>query len=95
MFDKFRTLLVNLTVRHLTRPGRLLTRAWLWLAAQADKLEEKRRYLDAVRGSFVGESQHMSRRGTLQCSFPSPLVKVPPARLERAHTASEAAALSA
>ena len=48
MLDKFRTLLAKLIVRHLNRPLLLVIHAWLWLAADADDLEEKRRYLNEV-----------------------------------------------
>ena len=48
MVDTFRTLLARLIVRYLTRPRPLVIRAWFWLAAQTDELEEKRRCLEAV-----------------------------------------------
>ncbi len=34
--------------RHFRRPRRLVVAAWLWLAAEADELEEKRGCLEAV-----------------------------------------------
>jgi len=43
-----RTLGAKSTVCHLRRPRPLVIRAWLWLAAKADNLEEKRRCLHAV-----------------------------------------------
>jgi hypothetical protein len=73
-----RTVLARLMVDHLHRRHDLVIRAWFWLAAEADNLDENRRYLEAVRGSSVGESQHISRRGTPHCSFPFHVVKVPP-----------------
>ena len=48
MPDKLRTSLARFIVRHLNRPRSLLIRAWLWLAAHADNLEEKRRCLNEV-----------------------------------------------
>ncbi len=41
MIDKFRTLLAKLIVEHLARPRELVIRAWLWLAAETDDVEEK------------------------------------------------------
>ena len=48
MLDTSRTLLATIIVSRLTRPRPLIIRAWLWLAAEADNLEEKRRCLNAV-----------------------------------------------
>ena len=38
-----RTVLAKCVARHLRRPRPLLVQSWLWLAAEADALEEKRR----------------------------------------------------
>ena len=35
-------------IRHLHHRHRLVVEAWLWLAAQADDIEEKHRCLNAV-----------------------------------------------
>ncbi len=43
MFDKLRTLLANFAVAHFNRHRSPVIHAWLWLAAEADDLEEKRR----------------------------------------------------
>jgi len=48
MVDAFRALLAKLIPRHLRRPRPLVIRAWLWLAAEADELEEKRHCLNAI-----------------------------------------------
>jgi len=48
MIDRLRTLPAKLIVEHLRRLRPLVIRAWFWLAAQADDLEEKRRCLNAV-----------------------------------------------
>jgi len=48
MIDKLRTLLAKSIVRHLNRPRPLAGRVWLWLAAEADNLEEKCRCLIEV-----------------------------------------------
>jgi len=48
MPDRFRTALAKFTVEHLARPRPLVIRAWLWLAAKADDIEEKRRCLSAI-----------------------------------------------
>ena len=45
MFDNLRTRLAQLMVPHL-RP--LVVQAWLWLAAQAEDIEEKRHCLNAA-----------------------------------------------
>ena len=41
------------------RPAPLVIRAWLWLAAEADDLEEKRRYLarERKRERVMGRSR--------------------------------------
>jgi hypothetical protein len=46
--DRLRTLLARLIAHHLHRPLPLVIRAWLWLAAETDDIEEKRRCLNAV-----------------------------------------------
>lgn len=48
MIDSVRTLVAEFIVRHLTRPRELVTGAWLWLAADTDEPEERRRGLKAV-----------------------------------------------
>jgi len=45
VFDNLRTRLAQLMVPHL-RP--LVVQAWLWLAAQAEDIEEKRHCLNAA-----------------------------------------------
>ena len=46
MVDGLRTILARFVAHHLHRP--LVTQALLWLAAEADELEEKGRCLNAV-----------------------------------------------
>lgn len=46
--DGLRSLTARLIVQHLRQPHPLVIRAWLWLAAEAGTLEEKRRCLWAV-----------------------------------------------
>jgi len=48
MLDEFRTAVARFLVRYLTRPSPLVIRAWLWLGAEADEVEDKRRCLNAV-----------------------------------------------
>jgi hypothetical protein len=48
MLDMLCTLLVKFIVHHLRRPRTLVIQSWLWLAAEAHTLEEKRRSLNAV-----------------------------------------------
>ena len=48
MRDSLRTLLGRFVSRHLGRPRSLVIHAWLWLAAEAGDVEEKRRCLHAV-----------------------------------------------
>ena len=48
MLDKLRTLLAKFIVKNLTRPRELVIRAWLWLAADTDDVEEKWLFLQAV-----------------------------------------------
>jgi len=48
MIGKLRTLLAKFIVDHFTRPRRLVVQAWLWLAAKAEDLEDKRHCLNAV-----------------------------------------------
>jgi len=48
MIDRLRAALAKFIVRHLTYPRPLVIRAWLWLAAEADDLDEKRLRLEAV-----------------------------------------------
>ena len=48
MTDSLRTALARVLVRHLHLPRALVTQAWLWLAAEADDVEEKWRCLQAV-----------------------------------------------
>ena len=48
MIDTLRTLRAKFIVQHLTSPRPLVIRAWFWLAAEADDLEEKRRCLEQV-----------------------------------------------
>ena len=45
MIDQLRTALAHFIVQHLRRPRPLLVAAWLWLAAQTDDTEEKKRCL--------------------------------------------------
>jgi hypothetical protein len=45
---EFRTVIAHFVVRHLHRPHPLVVTAWLWLAANADGFDEKRRCLEAV-----------------------------------------------
>jgi len=44
------TLLARFLVSRFTRPRPLMLQAWLWLAAEADDTEEKRRCLNAIVG---------------------------------------------
>ena len=46
MIDGVRTVFARLIVTHLRRP--LVIQAWLWLAAQAEDIEEKRHCLNAA-----------------------------------------------
>ena len=48
MADRARSLLARFIAAHLPGPSFVLIHAWLWLAAKADDLEEKRRCLNAV-----------------------------------------------
>ena len=48
MVIELRTLLAKFMVSRLTRPRLLVVHSWLWLAVEADDLEEKRRCLNAV-----------------------------------------------
>ncbi len=48
VIDKLRTVLAKFIFRDLTRPRQLVIRAWLWLAAETDALDEQRRCLEAV-----------------------------------------------
>jgi len=48
MPNSLRTALARLIVRHLRRPRPPVIQPWLWLAAEADPLEEERRCLNAV-----------------------------------------------
>jgi len=48
MANDLRTALARLIVRHLRHPRCLVIPAWLWLGAEADDLEEKRRCLEAI-----------------------------------------------
>jgi hypothetical protein len=48
MIERFRTRLATLIVNRLTRSRPLVVPTWLWLAAEADDLEEKRCCLNAV-----------------------------------------------
>lgn len=48
MIDNFRTILAKFIVRRLSRPRPLVVATWLWLAADTDDIEEKRRCLWAV-----------------------------------------------
>jgi hypothetical protein len=48
MVNKLRTLLAKFIVHHFTRPRPLVIQAWLWPAAKAEDLEQKRHCLDAV-----------------------------------------------
>ena len=48
MVDKLRTLLAKFIVKHLNRPRSLVVEAWLWLAAEADDTEDKRRCPNAI-----------------------------------------------
>ena len=46
--DGFRTLSARLIVRHPRHPRPLVIRAWLWVAADTDDVEERWRCLQAV-----------------------------------------------
>ena len=46
--DRWRSAAALFLVRHLHHPRPLLIHAWLWLAATADDIEEKRCCLNAV-----------------------------------------------
>jgi len=48
VLDHLRSLIAALVVRYLHRPRPLVIRAWLFVAAEADNLEDKRRCLHAV-----------------------------------------------
>ena len=48
MLDSLRTLLARFVVQHLRRPRSLVVAAYLWLAADTDDTEQKRRCLKAV-----------------------------------------------
>jgi len=48
MIDVPTRVAARFVVHQLHRPRPLVIRAWLWLAAKADELEEKRRCLNAV-----------------------------------------------
>lgn len=48
MLDHLRTPLARLMAQRLKRPRPLVIQAWLWLAAEADTLEDKRLCLEAV-----------------------------------------------
>jgi len=48
VLDNLRSALARLIVRHLRRPRPLAAHAWLWLAGQAEDIEDKRRCLEAV-----------------------------------------------
>jgi len=48
MLDRLRSLLARFIVKYLRGPRPLVVRAWPWLAAGAETLEEKRRCLNAV-----------------------------------------------
>lgn len=46
--NDLRTVLARLIPHHLRHPRALAIRAWLWLAAESQDIEEKRRCLAAV-----------------------------------------------
>jgi len=46
--DRFRTLLAKFIASGVTRPRPLVVQAWLWLAAEAGDIEDKRRCLNAI-----------------------------------------------
>lgn len=48
MLDNFRTILAKLIVQDFSRPCDSVVAAYLWLAAEAEELEEKRRCLRQV-----------------------------------------------
>ena len=48
VIDALSAAAATLVVRYRNRPHPLVAQAWLWLAAQTDNLEEKRRCLNAV-----------------------------------------------
>ena len=48
--NRLRTLSARLITRWLRRPRALVVRAWFWLAAHTDDLDEKRRCLEAILG---------------------------------------------
>lgn len=48
MVDEGRTLLARFMVKHLSHPRAFVIATYLWLAAGADDLEEKRRCLNEV-----------------------------------------------
>jgi hypothetical protein len=48
MVDRLRTLAARAIAEYLRHPRSLVIRAWFWLAAQTDDLQEKRRCLNAM-----------------------------------------------
>jgi hypothetical protein len=48
MLNRICTALARLIARRLRRPRALVVRAWFWLAASTDDLNEKRRYFEAI-----------------------------------------------
>lgn len=48
MLVHLHSVLGRLIVQHLPGPRPLVVRAWFWLAAEADAIEQKRRCLEAV-----------------------------------------------
>ena len=48
MIDRLRTLLARIVTHWLLGPRELLIRAWAWLCADTDDLDEKHRCLEAI-----------------------------------------------
>jgi len=65
------TYLRTLSTRWLRRPRALVVRAWFWLAAHADSLDEKRRCLEALQ---MSDSVTMDRliKQSLDCAWICP-----------------------
>jgi hypothetical protein len=57
--DAARTCLAGLPLNRFTRSRVLIVRAWFWLAAEPDTIEEKRRRLNAILDSGL-ENEHAS-----------------------------------
>ena len=48
LLNRFRTHSARFATRYLPGPRVLVVRAWAWLCAQTDDLDEKRRCLEAI-----------------------------------------------